>query len=139
MAHEDLQRAQAVEGSSNRSFGFVFAAVFALIALWPLIGGRQPRWWSFAIAAAFVVAALAAPAWLAVPNRLWMRLGVALGRVVSPLATGLLFFGVFVPIGKTLRVLGKDPLRLRRDPDAATYWLPRTPPGPAPGSLDQQF
>jgi hypothetical protein len=58
---------------------------------------------------------------------------------VSPVATGVLFYGVFTPIGLLMRALGKDPLRLARDPAAATYWISRDPPGPAPGSLDQQF
>jgi hypothetical protein len=139
MAHEDLQREQAIEGSSDRSFGLVFAAVFAIVAFWPLLSRAQPRWWSVGVAAAFACVALAAPRLLATPNRLWMRFGVWLGRVVAPVATGVLFFVVFTPIGALMRAMGKDPLRLRREPDAETYWLPRTPPGPPRGSLDRQF
>jgi hypothetical protein len=38
-----------------------------------------------------------------------------------------------------MRLFGKDPLRLKRDPAAATYWIERTPPGPKPESLGDQF
>jgi predicted membrane metal-binding protein len=139
MAHENLERVEAVEGSSNRAFGLVFAGVFGVVAAWPLFGGGTPRWWSLAIAAAFAVVALAAPDRLATANRLWMHLGVALGRIVSPVATAILFYLVFTPIGWLMRVAGKDPLRLRRDAQRASYWIARTPPGPPSRSFTNQF
>jgi hypothetical protein len=139
MNHENLHRDHTVEGSSDRAFGLVFAAVFAIVAAWPLLGGGGPRWWALTVAAAFVLLALLAPRWLAVPNRWWTRLGVLLGRVVSPIALAVLFYGAFAPMGAVLRLIGKDPLRLKRDREAASYWIRRDPPGPAPGSLTRQF
>ena len=139
MGHEDYSREQAVEGSSNTAFGITFAVVFGLIALWPLIRGGTPLWWSIGVAIVFAAIALAKPALLAPLNRQWMKLGILLGRIVAPVALAILFYGVFTPIGAVMRLAGKDPLRLKRDPHSPSYWLRREPPGPAPDSLDQQY
>jgi hypothetical protein len=139
MAHEDLSRQEHVEGSSDRSFGFVFAVVFVVIALWPLWHGAALRWWSLGVAAALVVVSVAVPRILAVPNRLWLKFGLLLGRIVSPIALGILFYLVFMPIGMLMRLLGKDPLKLKRDAAATTYWVDREPPGPPPTSMTNQF
>ena len=139
MAHEDLSREQQVEGSSDRSFGLVFAVVFLLIAAWPLMHGALPRWWAGGIAAAFAIIAMVRPSLLAGFNRLWLKLGILLGKVVSPIALGILFYGVLTPIGVIMRLAGKDPLRLKHDAAAASYWIQRKPPGPPPDSMTNQF
>ena len=139
MPHENLSREEHVEGSSDRTFGLVFAGFFAIIAAWPLIASGAPRWWAAGTAAAFALVALAAPRVLAPLNRWWMKLGLLLGRIVSPIALGILFYGVFTPIGGLMRLAGKDPLKLRRDPQAASYWTVRQPPGPRRDSMNQQF
>jgi len=139
MNHEDLDREEVIEGSSDRSFGLVFAAVFAVVAAWPLTSGQALRWWAVAVAAAFALLALVKPRLLAAPNRLWTRFGVLLGKVVSPVALGILFYGVMSPLGIALRLAGKDPLRLKRDKASTSYWIARDPPGPPPTSMTQQF
>ena len=139
MAHEDLTREQYVEGSSDRSFGLVFAAVFGLIALGPLRHGHAPRWWASALAGVFALVALAKPVLLSRLNRLWIKLGLLLGKVVSPIALGILFYGVVTPLAVVIRLTGKDPLRLKLDPAAESYWIVREPPGPPPDSMTNQF
>jgi len=139
MAHEDLTREQDIEGSSDRSFGVVFAVVFLLIAGWPLWHGEGLRWWAAGVAAAFALIAAVRPALLARLNRQWMKLGLLLGKVVSPIALGLLFYGGITPIGVVLRLAGKDPLRLKFDRGADSYWIRREPPGPRPDSMTNQF
>lgn len=139
MAHENLNREEHIEGSSDRSFGFVFSAVFVIIGLWPLLSSRGPRWWSIGIAVAFAVIAIAVPKVLGPLNRVWMKFGLLLAAVVSPVALGILFYAVFTPIGVLMRMFGKDPLKLARDPAAASYWVARQPPGPRPDSMKQQF
>jgi len=139
MAHEEFNRDQHIEGSSDRVFGLVFAAVFLIIAGWPLFHGEAIRWWSVGVAIVFALVALVKPALLAGLNRLWMKLGVLLGKVVSPIALGILFYVVITPIGVVIRLTGKDPLRLKFDLDAESYWIPREPPGPPPGSMNNQF
>ena len=137
--HESFTRDDEVRSSSDRAFGLVFAVVFALIALWPLWRGRGPRWWSLGLAAAFVGAALLAPRVLAPLNRLWFRLGLLLHAVVNPVVMALVFFTTVTPIALIMRAMGKDPLRLRRDQDARTYWIERQPPGPMPDTMPRQF
>lgn len=128
-----------MEGSSDRTFGLVFAAVFLIIACWPLFHGESPRWWAVGVTSVFTLLALVKPALLTGLNRLWMKLGILLGKVVSPIALGILFYGVITPIGAVMRLVGKDPLRLKIDPDANSYWIPREPPGPPPDSMTNQF
>ena len=96
---ENLERNEAVQVSSERSFGIVFTVVFALIALFPLLHGAPPRLWSLAAAAAFLAAALLRPALLGPLNRLWFRFGMLLHRIVSPVAMGIIFFGAIMPMG----------------------------------------
>lgn len=139
MAHEDLHRTQVIEGSSDRAFGLVFGGLFLLIACWPLFYRELPRWWAFGVAAVFTLTALVKPGLLAGLNRLWLKLGILLGKVVSPIALGILFYGVLTPVGAVMRLAGKDPLRLKRDPGAKSYWIPREPPGPPPDSMTNQF
>jgi len=137
--HEDFSRQENVKPSSDRSFGLVIAAVFLIITFWPLIRGESGRWWALAVAAVFAALALLWTAALAPLNKCWTKLGVLLYRVVSPIVLGLLFYVTVTPIALVMRLLGKDPLRLRRDPDAASYWIDRTPPGPTPESMKNQF
>ena len=130
---------EAVERGSERSFGLVFAAVFALVGLWPLTGSNPVRLWSLALAAVFVLLALAAPRCLAPLNRVWFAFGELLHRLVSPLVMGFIFFVVVTPIGLAMRVLGKDPLKLRLEAESESYWVRREPPGPPPDSMRNQF
>jgi polyferredoxin len=139
MAHEDLSRDQHIEGSSDRTFGLVFAGVLFVIAGWPLFHGVTPRWWAFVVSALFAGIALLKPTLLAWLNRLWIKLGMLLGKVVSPIALGVVFYGVLTPVGAMMRLTGKDPLRLKLDPRAESYWIPREPPGPPPDSMTNQF
>ena len=139
MAHEDLSREQIAKSSSNRAFGVVFSFVFLLVAIWPLLHRHPVRWWALGVCAGILAIALGHPSLLALPNRLWTRLGMLLGHIVSPVALGLLFYAVLMPVGLLMRWAGKDPLRLRADPDAASYWVTRAPPGPPPNSMENQF
>lgn len=139
MGHESYQRHEEVRGSSDRAFGFVFAGVFAIIGLLPLILGGRLRLWAVGLAIAFAAVALVMPRLLAPANRLWTRFGLLLHRVVSPLALGIMFFVAITPTGLLMRLFGKDPLRLRFERDRPSYWIDRVPPGPAPQSLKDQF
>lgn len=137
--HERLSVHDAVKGSSDRSFGIVFAAVFAIIGMWPLLAGNGVRWWSLALAVAFLAVAFVRPRLLAPLNRLWLRFGLLLNRIVSPLVMGLLFYVVITPLAFAMRATGKDPLRLKYDPEVGSYWIQRTPPGPSPETIKNQY
>lgn len=139
MMHEDFSRRDDVKGPSDRAFGATFTVVFLLIALWPLLGGEAPRAWALTVAAAFFLAALIRPTLLAPLNRLWLRLGLALHRIVNPVVMGLIFFLMITPIAVVMRLLGRDQLRLKWDPEARSYWIEHDPPGPQPATMKQQF
>jgi hypothetical protein len=139
-SHERIARAEQVQGSSDRGFGLVFAGFFALLTLLKLWRGWSPWGWAFlGLAAAFAAAAFVAPKTLAPLNRLWLKLGLVLHKVVTPLVMGLLFYGVVTPMGVAMRLMGKDFLRLKRDPGAKTYWIERQPPGPPADTMKNQF
>jgi hypothetical protein len=125
---------------SERSFGILFAVVFAGAACWLAWHGH--RGWAVAgLAAAVAVALLAflAPRALAAPNRAWFQLGMLLHKVVSPVVLGAIYFLVITPIALAMRLSGRDPLERRRDPQRASYWKDRDPPGPPPDSFRNQF
>jgi hypothetical protein len=124
---------------SNRSFGLVFAGFFVLVALLPAVHGAPIRVWAAAVAAAFLAAAFFAPRLLQPLNRAWFALGQLLHHVVNPVIMAVMFYGAILPMALLLRALGKDLLRLERDPKADSYWIAREPPGPAPGSMSKQF
>jgi Saxitoxin biosynthesis operon protein SxtJ len=133
-----IDRGPAPE-SSDRSFGFVFAGVFALIGGWPLIHWAAPRWWALVLAAAFAVVALVRADLLHPLNRAWLAFGRLLHKVVSPLVMGLVFFVAVTPTGWLMRLRGKDMLSLKRRKDLDSYWIVRDGPPPAPESMKQQF
>ncbi len=138
-AHEDFSRKEEIKGATDRSFGVVFTVFFVLVAVWPLIHARPVRWWALPVSGAFLLAAVIRPAWLHPLNRIWTWWAMLLNRILSPIVMALLFYLVFTPIAVLFRIQGKDPLRLRFDRGAKTYWLERDPPGPAPESMERQF
>ena len=128
---------EEVVGPSDRSFGIVFTVVFTIVALLPLWRGAPPRWWAAGVAAVFGVAALVAPRVLAPANRLWLRLGLLLHRIVNPIVMGAVFYLVVTPFGLAMRLRHSELNASRRlDKNAETYWLPRAD-GMSP--MDQQF
>ena len=119
--------------ASDRSFGFTFAILFSALGLWHLRIG-----W-LAAGAIVLLITLIQPSALAPSNRVWTRFGELLNRIVSPLVSALVFFVAVTPTALILRWKGKDPLRLKLEPAAPSYWIPREPPGPAPESMIRQF
>ena len=136
--HEDFSRSHDIRDTSNRGFGLVFTGVFVVIGLWPLATGAPPRLWSLMISGAVLLVTLAAPSLLARPRRLWLRFGLLLHRIVSPVILAFLFYGVVTPTGLLMRLFRVDSLRLHHRSEKS-YWIERDPPGPKPDSLSHQF
>ena len=122
---------------SERGFGVLFAIVFGAVGLFPLLETQPPHWWPLALAAGLLAAAIRRPQLLAPFNRAWFRLGLVLQRFVNPLVLALLFYLVVTPTGVMMRLFRRNLLGLRRDPDAASYWIHRD--APAPASMKNQF
>ena len=125
-----------VKMGSERGFGIVFAIIFALIGLYPLLHGESMRWWALVVALLFSLLAFLAPRTLSVPNRLWFKLGMALGAIVAPVVMALVYFLTVVPTGLIIRLTGKDLLREKLDREAGSYWIERKLPV---GSMKDQF
>jgi predicted membrane metal-binding protein len=138
-ALDPVSQAEAIRPGSDRNFGLVFGAVFAIVALWPLLGRDQPRWWALVLAAALVLIAFAKARLLRPLNYLWFRFGMLLARVVNPVVMGAVFFLCITPIALFMRGRNKDLLSLRWRRDDKTYWITREPAGPAPESMKNQF
>ena len=113
--------------SSNRSFGIVFFIVFLLIALYPLLKGNDLRIWSLIISFIFLILGLINSKILSPLNRLWFKFGLLLGRFISPLIMGIIFFVVVTPIGIMMRLLKKDLLNLKYN-KKETYWIDKSGP-----------
>ena len=113
--------------SSNRSFGIVFFIVFLLIALYPLTYNEEIRVWSVIISLIFLVLGLLNSKILTPLNKLWFKFGILLGKVVSPLIMGIIFFFVVTPIGLIMRLFGKDLLNLKYNKEKS-YWIKRVGP-----------
>ncbi|MGA7803293.1 SxtJ family membrane protein [Bradyrhizobium sp.] len=139
-SHEALVREDVSRTSSNKSFGLVFAAFFALLALSSYFFGHHGRWpfW-LGLSIVFAIMAYAAPHILGPLNRWWAKFGLLLHAIVSPIILAFIFFGCIAPIGFLMRRFGNDPLRRRLEPDAKSYWLVREPPGPTPDSFKRQY
>lgn len=137
--HEHVSSESETPRASNRSVGVVLAVVFGLIGAWPTLSDAPVRPWALAVAAGLLVLALVLPRALTPVAWLWLGLGNLLHHLVSPLILGLLYIVAVIPTGLYLKVTGKDPLRLKWDPEAPSYWINREPPGPEPKSLPQQF
>ena len=113
--------------STNKSFGIVFFFVFIIIGLFPALSGGNVRLWSIVISVIFLILGLLNSKILSPLNKLWFRFGIILGRVVSPLVMGFVFFLVVTPIGFIMRVLGKDLLNLKFNRNKS-YWIEKTGP-----------
>jgi len=113
--------------SSNRSFGIVFFVVFLLIAIYPLTNGNEIRIWSLIISSIFLILGALNSKILTPFNKLWFKLGIFLGKIVSPLFMGVIFFFVVTPTGLIMRILGKDPLNLKYNLNKS-YWIEKNGP-----------
>ena len=118
---------------SNRSFGLIFAVIFSGIALWPMLFGGDVRQWAAIAAGLFAVPALLIPKVLQPLNNLWVKFGFLMHSIINPILMGLIFFIAVLPTGLLVKLLAKDPMRRRYEPDSASYWIER-----ADGRFDKE-
>ena len=113
--------------SSNRSFGVVFFLVFLLIGLYPLINDGEVRIWSLITSIIFLILGLLNSKFLNPLNKLWTKFGIILGKIISPLVMGIIFFLVVTPTGLLMRLFRKDILSLKYNKNS-TYWIEKKGP-----------
>ncbi len=125
---------QKIKTSSNKSFGIVFFIVFLVIALYPLIKDGDIRLWSLIVSLIFLILGLINSTILTPLNRLWFKFGIFLGKIVSPIVLGTIFFLIVTPTGLLLRLFGKDVINLKYN-NNNSYWIEKT--GPKSNMKDQ--
>ena len=113
--------------SSNRSFGIVFFIVFLLIGTYPLLNNDHIRIWSLIISIVFLILGLLNSKILFPLNKIWFKFGILLGKIISPLIMGLIFFVVVTPIGLLMRLFNKDLLNLKFN-KSKSYWIEKSEP-----------
>ena len=113
--------------SSNKNFGIVFFIVFFLIGIYPFLNGNDFRIWSLLISLVFLILGLINSKILTPLNKLWFKFGLFLGKIVSPLVMGFIFFIVVTPTGVIMRLMRKDLLNLKYN-QKKTYWIDKTGP-----------
>jgi hypothetical protein len=136
--HEDLSRKAGIKLSSDRTFGLAFGTFFALLGAFPALHHGPIRSWALLLSGLFLLTALALPSLLHPLNRLAAKFAEVMHTIVSPVMVGLFFFACLTPLALVYRMFRKDPLGLRFDLEAKTYWVKRES-SPAPESMVNQF
>tara|TARA_Y100000590_G_scaffold388318_1_gene462594 strand:+ start:594 stop:977 length:384 start_codon:yes stop_codon:yes gene_type:complete len=119
---------------TNRNFGIVFSIVFIIIAIFPLLNQNDIRYWSLIISIIFLFLAIIKSEILTPLNKIWFKFGILLGKVISPIVMGVIFFFVITPIGVFMRLIGKDILNIKKNQNKS-YWSKRA----NTGSMKRQF
>ena len=108
--------------SSNRSFGILFFFVFLIISLWPILNEENIRLWSILISLIFLFLGIINSKILTPLNKAWIRFGLLLGNIISPIVMAIIFFGVVTPTGVVLKLFKKDILKLKKN-NNSSYWI----------------
>ena len=116
-----------VKIGSNKNFGIVFFVVFLIISLYPILNDDSLRLWSLVISITFLILGLMNSKILSPLNRLWFKIGIILGTIISPIIMGIIFFFVVTPIGYLMRLFKKDVLNLKFN-DNKSYWIEKKGP-----------
>ena len=111
-----------VKLSSNKSFGIVFFVVFLIISLYPITKGQELRIWALIISIIFLILGLLNSKFLKPLNILWFKLGIFLGKIISPIIMLIIFFLVVTPTGIIMKLLRKDLINLKKN-NSKSYWI----------------
>ncbi len=111
-----------VKIGSNRSFGIVFFIFFLIISVWPLINNNEIRHWSLVVSLIFLFLGILNSKLLSPLNKIWFKIGILLGHIVSPIVMGIIFFLVVTPISMIMKIFKKDLLNLKKN-NKNSYWI----------------
>ena len=111
--------------ASNRSFGLLFFIVFLIIALWPLLNSEVLRSWALIISLIFLFLGVINSRILNPLQRIWIKIGELLGKIIAPIVMFLVFFIILTPTGIILRLFGKDLLKIKKNKTSKSYWVNR--------------
>jgi hypothetical protein len=138
-SHESLEAHVEIKTGSDRSFGWVVGGVLSLIGLWPVLYGNGPRLWVLIPGLLLIGFAVLRPDLLRPLNTLWFRIGLLLGRIVSPIVLGIVYYFWITPFALVFRLFNKRFLALAFEPDAESYWIIRAPADRDPARMRRPY
>ena len=112
-----------IKNKNNITFGILFFILFLVIGLYPLKSDGVIKIWSIFLSLVFLIITFIKPNLFTFLNKLWIKFGILLGKIISPIIMGLVFFFVVSPIGILIKILKKDVMGLKRG--ASSYWITR--------------
>ena len=112
-----------IKRKNNITFGILFFIFFLIVGLYPLISNEPIRIWSIIVSLIFLTVTIIKPNLFTFLNKLWIKFGILLGKIISPIVMGLVFFFVVTPIGIFVKILKKDVMGLKRG--ESSYWITR--------------
>ena len=118
-----MKKLNKISKINNISFGILFFVFFLIVGLYPLISNETIRFWSVIVSLVFLIITIIKPNLFTFLNKIWIKFGILLGKIVSPIIMGLVFFFVVTPIGTLVRIFKKDVMGLKRG--ASSYWINR--------------
>lgn len=126
---------------SDRSFGYLFGAILIIIAAYSVYRGHSHLVAAalFLLGGAFLAISVLRPSLLSPLNRAWFKFGMLLGKIVSPIVLGAIFFLMITPVALLMRIRNRDVLHLRSRKGVATYWIDRAASEPSAASFKNQF
>ncbi len=133
---QDLRSHHSIESSNERSFGIVFAIFFAILSIYPVINKKDINLYLLILSIIILMIGIFKPSLLYYPNKIWFKFGIFLGKIVSPLVMGIIFFFTVTPTGMIMKLLRKDLLKKKLDVKVRTYWVKKNK---YTGSLRNQF
>jgi len=140
--HENYRDEEPTEAGSDRTFGCIVGGMLMVIGTIKAFAAgaiSSVVCLIFASGALLLLLGIVAPSRLSALNRLWLKVGAAIAKVVNPIILALLFFLVVTPMAFFMRIVGKRPLRLAADRTAVTYWIEREPPAGGTSTMRRQF
>ena len=121
--------------NSNRTFGILFFLVFLIVGIWPILDNENTRWWAIVISLIFLLRGIINSKILTPFNKIWIKLGELLGKIIAPIVMAFIYFIVITPMAIFLKLFRKDLLKVKFTP-ANTYWMKREKKF---GSMKRQF
>lgn len=133
---QDLSSHHIIERSNERSFGIVFTIFFVILSIYPIINKETINVFFLVISIIFFMITIIRPQLFYFLNKIWFKFGILLGKIVSPLVMGIIFYLTVTPTGIIMRLLGKDLLKKKLEIKEKTYWVKKNKYS---GSLKNQF
>ena len=112
-----------IDVKSNITFGMLFLIFFLIIGFYPLKFGEPIKVWPVVLSLVFLIITIIKPNLFTFLNKLWIKFGILIGKIISPTVMSLVFFFVLIPIGIFVKILKKDVMSLKRG--APSYWITR--------------